>query len=88
MNLVKKSDVKNHLSSRYRTKIHLCEPVSQPRATGFSMPERDESKAAPSRFAEDFLAEHSSSGTALAPGNPLTGSIGLQAPPVSKSAQA
>lgn len=27
MSLHKQSDVKNHLSPRYRTKIHLCKPV-------------------------------------------------------------
>ena len=41
MSLIKKSDVKNHLSPRYRTKIHLCPPVSQPDATGYSVAEPD-----------------------------------------------
>ena len=36
MSLIKRSDVKNHLSPRFRTKIHLCQPESQPDATGFS----------------------------------------------------
>lgn len=36
MSLTKQSDVKNHLSSRYRTRIHLATPTSQPDATGFS----------------------------------------------------
>ena len=36
MSLIKKSDVKNHLSSRYRRGIHLAPRASQPDATGFS----------------------------------------------------
>ena len=87
MSLIRQSDVKNHLSPRYRTKIHLCEPESQPDATGFSVAEPDAIQANPSNFAEDFVAEHSSSGAALAPGNPLIGSIGPQAPATSKSVQ-
>lgn len=83
-----KSDVKNHLSPRYRREIHLCQPASQPDATGFSVAEPGAIKSDPSDFAKDFLAEHSSSGTALAPTDHLTGSIRPQAPTVSKSAQA
>jgi len=36
MSLIKKSDVKNYLSSQKRNGIHLYRPVSQPDATGFS----------------------------------------------------
>jgi hypothetical protein len=36
MSLIKKSDVKNHLSSRNRSEIHLHRSSSQPDATGFS----------------------------------------------------
>lgn len=36
VSLIKQSDVKNHLSSRHRTRIHLATPASQPDATGFS----------------------------------------------------
>ena len=36
MSFMKQSDVKNHLSHRTRSQIHLIEPVSQPDATGFS----------------------------------------------------
>jgi hypothetical protein len=36
MSFIKKSDVKNHLSSRNRNGIHLYKPASQPDATGFS----------------------------------------------------
>ena len=36
MSLIKKTDVKNHLSSRKHNGIHLYKPASQPDATGFS----------------------------------------------------
>ncbi|MGA2571049.1 MAG: hypothetical protein ABSF23_11070 [Terracidiphilus sp.] len=84
MSLIKKSDVKNHLSPRFRTKIHLC----QPDATGFSVAEPDAIKANPASFAGDFVAEHSSSGVAVAPTDPATGSIRPQTPTASKSALA
>jgi hypothetical protein len=41
MSLIKKSDVKNHLSPQFRTKINPCEPVSQPDTTGYSVAETD-----------------------------------------------
>ena len=85
MSLIKQSDVKNHLSPRYRTKIHLCQPVSQPDATGYSVAELGTIEANPLGFADDFIAEHSSSGLAFAPTDPVTGSIRPQAPAASKS---
>jgi hypothetical protein len=36
MSLIKRADVKNHLSTRHRTEIHLHRPESQPDATGFA----------------------------------------------------
>lgn len=36
MSNIKQSDVKNHLSPRFRTQIHLCPPETEPDATGFS----------------------------------------------------
>jgi len=36
MSLIKRSDVKNHLSSHHRTEIHLAHPQSQSDATGFA----------------------------------------------------
>ena len=36
MSNIKQSDVKNHLSPRFNPKIHLCQPESEPDATGFS----------------------------------------------------
>jgi hypothetical protein len=88
MSLINRSDVKNHLSPRFRTEIHLCDPVSQPDATGYSVPEPDAIKAGPSTFAQDFVAEHSSPSVTAAQGAHLPGSFRLEAPAVSKSAQA
>ncbi len=86
MSLHKQGDVKNHLSSRYRTKIHLCEPVSG--AAGLSVDEPDAIKAVPSGFAEDFLGEHSSSGAVSAPAGLVSGSINRHAAAASKNARA
>jgi hypothetical protein len=36
MSFIKQGDVKNHLSHRTRSQIHLIQPASQPDATGFS----------------------------------------------------
>jgi hypothetical protein len=88
MSQIRQSDVKNHLSPGFRTKIHLCDPVSQPDATGYSVPEPEAVKADPSAFAMDFVAEHSLSGAAAAPADPAAGSIPLLVPPASKRAQA
>jgi hypothetical protein len=35
MSVIKQTDVKNHLSARHRTEIHLHQPESQADATGF-----------------------------------------------------
>ena len=88
MSLIKKSDVKNHLSPRFRAKIHLCPLVSQPDATGYSVAEPGAIKAKSASFAEDFLAEHSSSGVTVAPLDPVAGSMEPPATKVLKSAQA
>jgi len=88
MSQIRQSDVKNHLSPRFRTKIHLCDPASQPDATGYSVAEPDAIKTDPSTFAQDFVAEHSLSGAAAAPGDHLPGSFRPEAPAVSKSARA
>jgi len=87
MSPIKRSDVQNHLHYPLATKIHLVQPESQPDATGFSGGEPDAVKEVPSGFALDFVAEHSSSGVAVAPTDPVTGSIGQQAAAVSESAQ-
>lgn len=88
MSLTRKSDVKNHLSPRFRTKIHLCPPESQPDATGFSVAEPDATEAKLSIFAEDFVAEHSAPGAAAASGGHLPGSFRPETPRAAKSAQA
>jgi hypothetical protein len=88
MSQIRQSDVKNHLSPRFRTKIHLCDPVSQPDTTGYSVPEADAIKANPSTFAQDFVTEHSNSVAAVASADPVTGSIRLHVPTASKNAQA
>lgn len=88
MSIVKKSDVKNHLSLRYRTQIHLCRPDSQPDATGYSAAESSAVQSNPSIFTEDFVGEHSSSGKSVAP---ISGANDSPAPPTAatlKSAQA
>jgi hypothetical protein len=88
MSQIRQSDGKNHLPPRFHTKIHLCDPVSQPDATGYSMSEPDAIKAGPSNFARDFIAEHSSSGAAAAATDPVTGSIRIHVAMASKNAQA
>ena len=88
MSLIKKSDVKNHLSPRFRTRVPFYASVSQPDATGFSLAEGDTIKANPLNFAADFVSEHSSSVAVVTPAEPVAGSIGRRAPTASKSAQA
>jgi hypothetical protein len=91
MNPIKLSDVKSHLRPPFLTKTHLDQPESQPDATGFSTFESDAIKAGSSVFAEDFVAEHSSSDATLAKdnsqGNSFIGSSGSQAPAISRSVQ-
>jgi hypothetical protein len=87
MSIVKKSDVKNHLSPFFRTQIHLCPPESQPDATGFSAAEADAVQASALSFAEDFVQEHSTPGTVLAQDDPAMGSYGPQTPATSKRVQ-
>jgi hypothetical protein len=88
MSLIKKSDVKNHLSNRYRNRngIHLQPPVSQPDATGFSgeQPERADSSA--NNTVEDPRNGLSASGQENLPVKP--DSSGLVTNTNSKSAQA
>ena len=88
MSLPRKSDVKNHPSPRFRAEFYLCPPKSQTRATSFSVAEPGKTGTSLSAFAEDFFAEHSSSGTSLAGAGPAANTVRLQAPVVSKSAQA
>jgi hypothetical protein len=88
MSLIRQSDVKNHLSPRFRTKIHLCQPESQPDATGFSAAEPGAIETTPSDFTADFVAEHSAAGATAASGGHLPGSFHPETPKVAKSARA
>jgi hypothetical protein len=88
MSLIEKSDVKDQLSPRDSTKIHLCEPVSQPDATGFSEAEPEATQSKPTVFAKDFVAEHSTAGAAVTPNDRVTVSNGPKAMANKKSAQA
>jgi hypothetical protein len=87
MSILKKGDVKNHLSPRFRTQIHLCPPESAPDATGYSVAETDTIQASAPSFAEDFVQEHSTPGTVLAQDNPVMGAYGPQTPETSKRVQ-
>ena len=87
MSLIKRSDVKSHLRPPFPTRIHLVQPESQPDATGFSGDEPDPIKANPSYPGENSIAEHSSSGLAVASTGRMTGSRSTEAPTVSNSVQ-
>ena len=87
MSLIKQSDVKNHLSPQFRTKIHLCQPESPPAATGCSLAESGPIETDAVSFTEDFVREHSVSGDALVHGSSVICSVGSQVPAVSKSVQ-
>jgi len=86
MSLHRQSDVKNHLSARYRAKIYLCKPVSG--AGGLAAGEPEAMKAVPLGFAEDFLGEHSLPGEVPASTVPVTGCISPQATAAAKNARA
>jgi hypothetical protein len=88
MGLIKKSDQKNHLSLRYRSKIYLCEPVSQPDATGYSVAEPGVIKVEPSAFVKDYSAEHTIAGRQATPTANPTGVMDPHPHVLSKSAQA
>ncbi len=84
MSLVKKSDVKNHLSPRHHKGIHLASP-SQPDATGFSADAPGAIAADPSSVVENFVAEHSSSEVSMAPADQVTSTSRIPSPAGSKS---
>ncbi len=86
--LNKRSDVKSHVHSPFLTKVHFVQPESQPDARGSSGAEPNTIEANPLGFAQDFVAERSSSDVTVAPTDPVAGSIRPQAPSLSKSAQA
>jgi hypothetical protein len=87
MSLVTRSDVNNHPSLNFRTKIHFCARESQPDATGFSEAESDTNTGNPSSFTADFVTEHSAPGVAVSTDH-LPGSFRAEVPKVSKSAHA
>lgn len=86
MSLIKQSDVKNHLSSRHRTEIHLQPPVSGPDATGSPSAEPDTKNANPSEFVTDYSTEHAAAGNPVTPAVNSTGSVDPLASAASKSA--
>jgi hypothetical protein len=67
MILTRNSDVRNHLSARWRAEKSPHLSVSQPDATGFSEGESVAVKVDPSKLAEDFHGEHSSQGIHIVP---------------------
>ena len=87
MSNIRKSDVKNHLSPKFHTDIHLVPAESLPDATHYSAAEPVAVEASAPGFAKDFFGDHSSSGAAVAPAMPVAGSTSPQPPAVSKNAQ-
>jgi hypothetical protein len=82
MSLVKRSDVKNHLSPHHQKGIHLDRPLSQPDATGFSVEEAAHT---------DVEEQHQQSPSSGLEAPPLATSpypSYAVAPTISKSAQA
>ena len=63
MSLIKKSDVKNHISERHQKRIHVA-PLSQPDATGFSGT-NETSETSRSSFTQDFTGDHTTAGLIL-----------------------
>jgi hypothetical protein len=86
MSLIKKSDVKNHISSSRRKK-GLCRPESRSDATGFSVAGLNAVKAKQLKFIVDYSTEHAIAGVRVTPTANSTGFTGPQAPAASKSAQ-
>ena len=87
MSPIKRSDVESHVHSPFLARIHLVQSESQPDATGFSGSDLETIEASPSGFAEDFVAEHSSSCVAVAQTEQVTDSGSQQAPAASKGVQ-
>jgi hypothetical protein len=87
MSLIKKADVKNHLSARHRTEIHL-QPDSQADATGFPHDDNagDDPKATES--VKDSLKLSSRGGPETAPTATASESHQVLVSGQTKSAQA
>jgi hypothetical protein len=88
MSLIKKSDVKNHLSSHHRKATHPTRQTSQPDATGFSVPEAGGTPANAPTFADDFSGEHSSNGASVAPAIQVVSNLKNPRSSIPKSAHA
>ncbi|MGA8042424.1 MAG: hypothetical protein WCA37_06430 [Terracidiphilus sp.] len=88
MSLIKKSDVKNHLSARRHNGNHLYRPVSQPDATGFSGVEGGPADPNTDLPIVNPLKEPSSSGPDTLPIVIVSSSSDAVATAVPKSAQA
>ncbi|MDR3740723.1 MAG: hypothetical protein P4L40_17045 [Terracidiphilus sp.] len=67
MSLVKKSDVKNHLSPRHHKDIHLYQPDIQQDATGFVVENSGPAGVTLDQRIGDALNQSGSIGTATAP---------------------
>lgn len=87
MIIIKKSDVKNHLSARLRDHHYLDKPASQADTTGFSVVELEAIKARQSEFVEDYFAQHAIDGKPMTQGADSPDFNGPQAPAASKGAQ-
>ena len=87
MSIIEKKDVKNHLSLRHSRDIYLCEPMSPPDATGYSLAEPDAISANPSAFAKDYSGDHTLSAIQVTPAANLIGSTEPQAHKTPKSTQ-
>ena len=85
MSLIKKSDVKNHLSSHFQRRIHLVSPISLPDPTGFSGSEPIPQQANPEQVSADSSAEFTSPQTWVPGAREATDSPGPTVSAVSKS---
>jgi len=88
MSLIKKSDVKNHLSARRHKGNHPYQPVSQPDATGFSGVEPGRAEPNTDHPLEEPIKQPSSSGLHIPAIVVAPSSSDVPAPTLSKSAQA
>jgi len=88
MSIFRNSDVKNHLSLRFRARTYLNMRANRPNASDHSLTNPDAIGIIPEPFAMDYSAEHTIAGLA----SPLTSdsidSSESQEPDTSKSAQA
>jgi hypothetical protein len=87
MSLMKQSDVKDDLSPGDRSKIHLCESMSLPDATGYSMAEPNATEASLSVFTRNYSVEHTNARISSRPTTNSIGSTEPNAPEASKSSQ-